>query len=58
MRPGKTEARVKVGYAVQLVILVLFLATVLLGIFPNVLLDYIDFNFNFEDLFTIGNGMF
>ncbi len=57
MRPGNTEARVKVAYTMQLVILLLFLATVLLGIFPNVLLDFIDINFNFTDLFTIGEGM-
>lgn len=58
MRPGRTEARVKVTYSLQLVILVLFLATVLLGIFPNVLLDFIDVNFDFTDLFTIGSGMY
>ncbi len=58
MRPGDTEARVKVSYSLQLVILILFLTTILLGIFPNILLDFIDINFNFADLYTTGIGKY
>ncbi|MGD9677934.1 MAG: NADH-quinone oxidoreductase subunit N [Vulcanibacillus sp.] len=57
MRPGETEARVKISHSLQLVILILFLATVLLGIFPNTIFNFINTHFNFVDLFTVGIGM-
>lgn len=57
MRPGDSEAKIKVSYILQISILVLFLATVLFGLFPNVLLDFISQNFNFAEIFFTGVGM-
>jgi NADH-quinone oxidoreductase subunit N len=57
MRPGETEAKISIGRAVQALVLVLFLATLLLGIFPNALLDFINNNFSFAEIFDIGQGI-
>ncbi len=56
MRPGTTEAKMPVGKTVQVLVLVLFLLTVLLGLFPNVLYDFLNNNFIFTDIFEIGSG--
>ncbi len=57
MRPGETEAKISIGRAVQALVLILFLATLLLGIFPNALLDFINNHFSFTDIFEIGQGI-
>ncbi|OEF99818.1 NADH-quinone oxidoreductase subunit N [Vulcanibacillus modesticaldus] len=54
MRPGRTEAKLRVSNSLQFVILLAFLGVLLLGIFPNTLLDFIYQNFNLADLFTVG----
>ncbi len=53
MRPGHTEAKLKVPYTLQLVVLLSFLGVVLIGILPNVALDFITNNFHLVDMFTM-----
>lgn len=57
MRPGTTETRMPIGKTVQVLVLVLFLLTFLLGLFPNVLYDFLNNNFIFTDIFDIGTGI-
>ncbi len=54
MRPGHTEAPLRVAYSLQLVILLTFLGTVLIGLLPNVALDFIANNLNINDMFNLG----
>ncbi len=54
MRTGNTEAKLAVPFGLQLVVLLTFLGTVLFGMFPNVLIDFISTNFSVMDLFTPG----
>jgi len=54
MRPGHTEAKLAVPYSMQFVVLLTFLGTFLIGLLPNVMLDFISQNFNLIDMFTAG----
>jgi len=56
MRLGHTEAKLNVAYSMQFVVLLTFLGTVLLGLMPNVALDFIAQNFNISDMFIAGIG--
>jgi NADH-quinone oxidoreductase subunit N len=56
MRPGTTEAKMPIGKTVQVLVLVLFLLTFLLGLFPNVVYDFLNNNFIFTDIFEVGKG--
>lgn len=54
MRPGHTEARLKVPFSLQVVILLAFLGVVLFGLMPNLLYDFIAQNFSLIEMFQIG----
>lgn len=54
MRPGRTETKLNVTYSLQFVILLTFLGTFLLGLMPNILLDFVSQNFNLMDIFQAG----
>jgi len=54
MRPGHTEAKLRIPLSYQAVILVAVLGTFLAGLFPNVFLDFFNSNFNILDMFTLG----
>jgi len=54
MRPGHTESKLKVPYSLQLVIVIAFLGVLLIGIVPNVAIDFISQNFDIMDMFTMG----
>jgi len=54
MRPGQSEARLKVPYSLQLVILVTFLGVLLIGLMPNIVYDFIGQYDILGSIFDIG----
>lgn len=54
MRPGTTEARLKVPFSLQFVILITFLGVILVGLMPNSVYDFIGNNFDIFEMFQVG----
>lgn len=54
MRPGHTEAKLKVPFSLQFVVLIAFLGVLLIGLFPNSVLDFIIQNFNAGHFWSAG----
>ncbi len=53
MRPGDTEAKMFIPSTITIVILITAVATVLIGLFPGVVLEFIVNNFNYDLLYRL-----
>jgi NADH-quinone oxidoreductase subunit N len=56
MRPGETEAKVRVPAAVALVVLIAFIGTVGIGIVPGSVMSFIHHNFPFVEMIQSATG--
>jgi NADH-quinone oxidoreductase subunit N len=54
MRPGKTEAPLKVPPSIAAVVLIAFVGTIVIGIMPEPVMQYIHTHFPFQQLFQPG----
>lgn len=54
MRAGHTEERLKVPFGIQFVVLATFLGTFVFGLLPNMLLNFLNNNFDLVQMFTMG----
>ncbi|GBF11829.1 NADH-quinone oxidoreductase subunit NuoN [Tepidibacillus infernus] len=54
MRPGHTEAKLSIPFSMQFVILLTFIGTFVIGLVPNVMLDFITKNFDLFNMLTLG----
>lgn len=54
MRPGKTETPLKVPGTIALVVLIAFIGTVVIGVMPEPVMQYIHTNFPLQQMFQAG----